>query len=51
MLTVYDEDSGEVYYDKITNVLTDITAYYIGWINECADVYQFNLLPSEHISD
>jgi len=50
MYNTYDETTGEPLYDKINNDLTDITAYYIGWINSYEEISTWNLLPSEHLN-
>ena len=49
MMTTYDVDTYETYYDHISNVLTEITAYYIGWTDECQDVEDFQLQESQYI--
>ncbi len=36
---------------EITNDFSELDAYYVGLIDECADVRQWNLAPSEHIID
>lgn len=49
MLTTYDADTAETYYDRISNELTHLTAYFVGWTNECEEVEQFNLQPSQYV--
>ena len=50
MYNTYDEETGEPIYDSINNILTDVTAYYIGWIDTLEEQETWNLLPSEHVS-
>lgn len=48
MLTTHDPSSGERLIDRITNRITDITAYYIGWIDEApVDIDEFKLVHSQ----
>ena len=49
MYTVYNQYTGECEYDRISNELTVIDAYYIGWVNECKLVDDWGLNKSEHI--
>lgn len=51
MFTTYDAETLESYYDHISNELTDITAYYIGWTDTCEDVELFHLQPSQHVKN
>lgn len=44
MFMVYDSKD-------IPCVMTELDAYYVGILNECADVTRFNLAKSEHIAD
>lgn len=48
MFTCYDPYTGVCYYDKIVNEITDVSAYYLGWIDECDDVKEWGLGKSEH---
>lgn len=48
MYTVYNEKTGESEYDRISNRLTALDAYYIGWTDSCPLVKEWNLLPSQH---
>lgn len=51
MHSTFDISEGVIkrVYDRITNDLTDITAYYIGWIDEPpAEVDEFALVHSQH---
>ena len=49
MLTTYDVDTLDTYYDHISNELSDVTAYYIGWTDGCQDVTDYNLQQSQYI--
>ena len=49
MLSTRDTETGELLSDRITQEITDITAYYIGWLDaapECIDEYL--LVHSQH---
>ncbi|MGN0611876.1 MAG: hypothetical protein ACI4JI_08835 [Ruminiclostridium sp.] len=49
MLSTRDKETGELLPDSITQEITDITAYYIGWLDtapECVDEYL--LVHSQH---
>ena len=49
MLSTRDTETGELLSDRITQEITDITAYYIGWLDtapECVDEYL--LVHSQH---
>lgn len=48
MLTCSDYETGYYDYDKVTNEVTDLTAYYIGLIDYCDIVDEYNLAYSEH---
>lgn len=48
MFTINDKFRGSIY-DKITNDFSDIDAYYVGFLSECAEVTRFSLHPSEHL--
>ncbi|MBQ9947401.1 MAG: hypothetical protein IJO91_03345 [Oscillospiraceae bacterium] len=49
MLTTYDHDTGERYFDSIPREVTDITAYYIGWLSEAPqEVLDFGLERSQY---
>ena len=50
MMTTYDVNTDESYYDHISNELTEITAYYIGWTDECEEVERFHLQKSQYQS-
>ena len=49
MLITYDKDTQEPHYDHISNELSHITAYYIGWTDACPEVEEFHLQPSQHV--
>ncbi len=49
METTYDVNTGDSYYDHISNELSDVTAYYVGWIDACQDVTDYNLQKSQYI--
>lgn len=51
MMTTYDVDTQESYFDHISNELTEITAYYIGWTDTCEEVDRFHLQHSQYPSD
>lgn len=49
MLSTYDRETGKRLPDRITQEITDVTAYYIGWLDtppECIDEYR--LVHSQH---
>lgn len=48
MLTCTDPRSGYYVYDRITNDLTDITAYYTGLTDECDTVREWGLEKSDY---
>lgn len=48
MFTNFDAVKGTPYYDKITNDFTDVDAYYVGIIDSCDFVSEWNLKPSQH---
>lgn len=48
MLTISDVKEGGVHYDRITNELTDLDAYYLGLKNSCKEMEKFSLPKSEH---
>lgn len=49
MLSTKDPDSGVRLEDKINNEITDMTAYYIGWLDEAPfDVDGFKAVHSQH---
>ena len=50
MLTTYNVDTDEPCYDHISNELSEITAYYIGWTDTCKEAEEFGLQESQHIS-
>ena len=49
MLTTCDADTEETYYDHISNEITEITAYHIGWTDHCKEAEIFGLQESQHI--
>ncbi len=49
MLTCSDLDSDEYVYDRITNEVSEITAYYVGLIDESDIVTYWGLELSEHL--
>lgn len=48
MFTNYDAIYGYTYYDKISNDFTEVDAYYVGIVDSCDFVSEWNLRPSEH---
>lgn len=48
MYTTYDRVTGECHYSSITNDLTEITAYYIGWTDRSAIAEKFGMQSSSH---
>ena len=48
MFTCYDRYSSMSYYTFISNEVTDITAYYIGWTDHSDDVEKYGLGAGEH---
>ncbi len=48
MLTCEDPKTGYYVYDRITNELTDITAYYTGLTDECDTVREWGLEQSDY---
>lgn len=48
MYTTYDAKKGITYYDKVSNDFTDVDAYYVGIIDSCDFVSEWNLKPSQH---
>lgn len=48
MYTTYDAKKDIPYYDKITNDFTEVDAYYVGIIDSCDFVSEWNLKPSQH---
>lgn len=49
MLTTYDHDTGERFYDSIPREVTDVTAYYIGWLSKAPqEALDFGLERSQH---
>lgn len=48
MYATYNIKSGTLDYDKITNDFTDVDAYYVGIIDSCDFVNEWNLKPSQH---
>jgi len=48
MYTTY-EDGWKYRYDAITNDISEITAYYIGWTDSCSDVKTYGLAKSQHL--
>lgn len=49
MFTTYDAKKDIPYYDKISNDFTEVDAYYVGIIDSCDFVNEWNLKPSQHI--
>lgn len=49
MFTTFDAITEETYYDRITNELSDVDAYYIGLLDQCPEVEKRGFLPSQHI--
>ena len=48
MNATYDYQTGQPYYDRISNELTEITAYYIGWTDKSEVAEAFGMEPSKH---
>ena len=48
MFTTYDAYTNKAYYDHISNDFTDVDAYYVGIIDSCDFVTEWNLKPSQH---
>ena len=48
MYTTY-EDGWKYRYDTISNDISEITAYYIGWTDSCSDVKTYGLAKSQHL--
>lgn len=48
MNATYDIETGLPYYTKISNELTEITAYYIGWTDKSEVAEEFGLDPAKH---
>lgn len=48
MFTTYDAWKQTPYYDRITNVLSDVDAYYVGILEQCDFVDEWGLEPSQH---
>lgn len=50
MYTCYDPIYGYLYYDVVVNEITDVTAYYLGWVDESALVAEWGLGESQHFA-
>jgi hypothetical protein len=50
MLFNEDPASGVYVYDRVPNEITDITAYYVGLINDSETVNRFGLQPSDYVA-
>ena len=49
MLTTFDKETGVRLTDKITNEISEITAYYIGWLDTApAEIDEYRLVHSQH---
>jgi|GEM_PF-847898 len=48
MYNVYDVDTGEPRYDKVSNIMEDVTAYYIGIAEAPEEVEAWGLAESQH---
>lgn len=48
MYTVYNAQSDEAEYDGISNEITELDAYYIGWTDKCDIVSEWGLGASQH---
>ena len=48
MYSCSDLNTGNYVYDSITNVISDVTAYYIGWTNKCRIAEQAGLKQSQY---
>lgn len=51
MYTCSDIGSGEYLYDRVTNEISDLTAYYIGLTDSSGIAEKFELRKSEHLSE
>lgn len=49
MFTTFDAQTGDAYYDKITNEFDDVVAYYVGLLSQCNEVEEWGLGKSQHI--
>nr|MCR4961854.1 hypothetical protein [Lachnospiraceae bacterium] len=47
MFNCSDEVTGEYLYDGITNEISEVTAYYVGWLNESNIIREMGLKSSE----
>ena len=47
MFNCSDEVTGEYLYDGITNEISEVTAYYVGWLNESDIISEMGLKSSE----
>lgn len=47
MFSNYDIYNNCVDFEKVTNDLTDLTAYYLGWVDECQDCIDFGMTQRE----
>ena len=45
-----DMETGEYVYDRVTNELSELDAYYAGLTDGCPLVEQFHLKESQHIT-
>ncbi len=48
MVTSYDADNMTIPTDHVGSYLSDITAYFIGWIDSCEDCTEYGVANSEH---
>lgn len=46
-----DISTNQYVYNRVTNDLSELDAYYVGLIDECALVEEYGLSPSQHISE
>ncbi len=48
MLTTYGEDGYTMYQDRVTNEITDITAYFIGWLTDIPELNDYPTIEPEY---
>lgn len=44
-----DARTGTYYYDKISNKITEVTAYFIGWLDKCDTVTRWNMKKNQYM--
>lgn len=48
MCSTYDPYTNTIPKDRVTNDFSDLTAYYVGWIDECSMIDEFGLDETRH---